>query len=157
MIRLREWVLRWAYRVYSLQWRMTGAVKIGVRVLLLRDETVLLVRHSYLPGWLPPGGGVKKRETLEQAARREAHEEVGATITGAVELIGIYDNFAEGKSDHVALFVAHDFTLDEFAHTWEIAEKRFIPLNALPKDARLGLGSHIADYLAGKRGATGAW
>lgn len=134
-----------------------GTVKVGVRIMLLREETVLLVRHSYLPGWMLPGGSVKKLETLEQAARREASEEVGAQITGEVALVGVYSNFAEGKSDHVALFACKEFTIDERVRTWEIEEWRFHPIATLPKEVRPRLRLHIEEYCSGKRGATGKW
>jgi ADP-ribose pyrophosphatase YjhB (NUDIX family) len=57
------------YRVYCFLFR---PVRLGVRVMLLRGDQVLLVRQTYMPGWFMPGGGLKRGETLEQAARREA-------------------------------------------------------------------------------------
>ena len=52
-------------------------VTVGVRVMLIRDGQVLLIRHSYLRGWYLPGGGLKRGESMEAAARREAREESG--------------------------------------------------------------------------------
>jgi 8-oxo-dGTP pyrophosphatase MutT (NUDIX family) len=52
---------------------------------LVRDPSgcVLLVRQTYVrpPRWSPPGGWVGRGETIQQAAAREAYEEVGLTVT----------------------------------------------------------------------------
>src|SRR6187200_446523 len=44
--------------------RLTRGMSLGVRA-LVRDENgrILLIRHSYAPGWLLPGGGVERGET----------------------------------------------------------------------------------------------
>ena len=85
-----------AYQVYCFFFR---PLTLGVRVMMIQDGKVLLVRHTYLDGWFMPGGGVKRGETLDQAARREAHEEVGALLN-EISLMGAYSHFLEWKSDH---------------------------------------------------------
>ncbi len=49
-------------------------------ILLDVQQRVLLFRHAGTTGedfWAPPGGGLERGETFEQAARREASEELG--------------------------------------------------------------------------------
>ncbi|MFH1464613.1 MAG: NUDIX domain-containing protein [Pseudomonadota bacterium] len=127
----------------------------GVRVLLLREGRVLLVNHTYRADWHMPGGGVDHGETLEGAARRECREEVGATL-GELTLLGVYTNFWNGRTDHVAVFVCQDFETDG-SHDWEIAETRLFDLDALPADASPGTRRRIADFQAGARGKFGRW
>lgn len=53
------------------------------RIILLDGERrVLLFRHAGIKGrpfWAPPGGGLESDETFEEAAWREAREELGLT------------------------------------------------------------------------------
>lgn len=144
MNRLKRWLLHAAYALITLQRMAWQPVTLGVRVLLVRDGQALLVRHAYRDGWFLPGGGVKRRETLAAAARREAREEVGATI-GEMRLMGAYSNFREAKSDHVVVFVSESFELapNESA---EIAEVRFFPLESPPEGVSAGSLRRIEEY-----------
>jgi ADP-ribose pyrophosphatase YjhB (NUDIX family) len=107
-------------------------VRMGVRIVMLENDTVWLVRHTYLPGWFLPGGGLERGETLEQAARREAFEETGAQL-GAVSLMGTYTNFVQWKTDHTIVFICKDFSITGKPDN-EIAEACAFPLNELPED-----------------------
>jgi 8-oxo-dGTP pyrophosphatase MutT (NUDIX family) len=135
---------RWLYQVELLWWRLTRPVTLGVRLLAVQDGTVLLVRHTYQSQWYLPGGGVKRGETLEQAIRREAAEEVGATLD-AVRLLGVYTNFYEYKSDHVVVFVCDDFTvMGKDNH--EIERFGFFAFDDLPPNTSPGSRKRIAEY-----------
>ena len=78
----------------------------GVRVILIHDNSVVLVRHWYNSLWVFPGGGINKYETPEDAAIRELKEEVGIENIQLEYLLGTYSNNREGKSDTVYCFVA---------------------------------------------------
>jgi 8-oxo-dGTP pyrophosphatase MutT (NUDIX family) len=134
------------YRIYCFLFRPK---LLGVRVMLIQDRQVLLVRQTYLPGWFMPGGGVKRNETLDEAIRREAREEVGAEMK-TLELVGAYTNFQGYKSDHNILFLSTDFTFSGQSDQ-EIAEVRFFPLDALPEDIWPGHRLRLEEYRAGKK------
>jgi 8-oxo-dGTP pyrophosphatase MutT (NUDIX family) len=135
-----------AYRVYCF---FVRPLTLGVRVMMIQNGKVLLVRHTYLDGWFMPGGGVKRRETLEQAARREAREEVGAQLN-EICLMGGYTYYGEWKSDHNILFFSDDFTLTG-RHDTEIAEVRFYPLDNLPEKLWPGHRRRLEEYRAGAK------
>jgi ADP-ribose pyrophosphatase YjhB (NUDIX family) len=141
MIRL----LYFGYRVYCFIFRPRA---LGVRVMLIHNGQVLLVRQTYMSGWFMPGGGVKRGETLEQAARREAHEEVGAQME-ELNLLGAYTHFGEQKSDHNVLFLCTDFTLND-KQDKEIAEARFFPLDTLPEGLMSGHRSRLEEFRDGR-------
>jgi 8-oxo-dGTP pyrophosphatase MutT (NUDIX family) len=132
------------YRIYCFIFRPK---LLGVRVMLIQNGQVLLVRQTYLPGWYMPGGGVNRGETLEEAVRREAREEVGADMK-ALELVGAYTNFQGFKSDHNILFLSKDFTFSG-QRDREIAEVRFFPLDAIPDDLWPGHRLRLEEYRSG--------
>jgi ADP-ribose pyrophosphatase YjhB (NUDIX family) len=89
-------LLRLAYSLYRVYLFLLRPIRTGVRVMMIRDGRVLLVRQTYMPGWFMPGGGLKRGETLEAAARREVREEAGAEL-GEVRLLGAYTTSRNGR------------------------------------------------------------
>ena len=145
-----HYFLRPAARLY---WRVTRPLTAGVRV-IVRDEEgrVLLVRHTYLAGWYLPGGGVDRSETMHEAVRRELQEETGLVLRGKARLVGLYANFREFKSDHVAVFAVESEACERNA--WqpdmEIAEWDFFALDSLPEDVSPGTRRRIGEFMEGR-------
>lgn len=142
-------------RALRLWWRLTRPITVGVRGMLIRGDTVLLVKHTYEEAWYLPGGGVKRGETLEEALRRELAEEVGAQL-GQVDLFGVYSSFGEGKSDHAAVFLCTDLTLSGETDR-EIERLGFFRLEDLPEAISGGTRLRVAEYLRGQRPYFGLW
>lgn len=134
------------FKASRLLWFVTRPITVGIRLLLIKESTVLLVRHTYQGNyWFLVGGGVKRNENLLEATRREAKEEVGATL-GELKLLGMYTNYFDYKSDHVAVFVCEDFSLSGTSDN-EIEKIEFFPLNNLPTNLASGHKRRILEYV----------
>ncbi len=145
-------ILYYAFRIYCFIFR---PVRMGVRAMMIQDDKIWLVRQTYVGGWFMPGGGVKRGETLDQAARREAKEETGAEL-GELKLLGAYTNFTEWKTDHNIVFICHEFKFTGKPDA-EIAELRAFPLNALPENLWRGHRLRLEEYKSGAVAQFGEW
>lgn len=131
--------------------RLRRGMTLGVRVVVLDgDNHVFLVRHGYAPGWLLPGGGVERGETIYDAMDRELVEE-GGIVTGEPPVLhGFFSNEAKFRGDHVACFVIRKFTRQDWTPTLEIKEARFFPVSDLPEGTTGGTRRRIAEILEGR-------
>jgi ADP-ribose pyrophosphatase YjhB (NUDIX family) len=107
---------------------------LGVRVIVPNKKgSILLVRHTYVPGWHLPGGGIEKGETAKQAAIKELDEETGIRALDDLETLAVFANRRASRRDHVVLFLCQKWeTAREFKPNREIAEIGFFPLDDLP-------------------------
>lgn len=122
-------------RLASFFSRRSERVTLGAQGVVVNDASeILLIRHSYRPGWHFPGGGIERGETVDRALSRELNEEAGVRLTKPARLFGIYTNFEVFPGDHIVLFVVEHWHQDHVpAPNAEIAEQGFFPLDRLPK------------------------
>jgi ADP-ribose pyrophosphatase YjhB (NUDIX family) len=150
---MTEWRLRFEPAISPLfraWWRMRRPMTLGVRGLAC-DEAgrVLLVRHTYAPGWHFPGGGVESGETAVAAVAREMAEEGGVEAIGAPLLLGFYANHANFPNDHIALYRIETWRPCATAPSNEIAERGFFALDALPEGVTRGTRRRLAEVFGG--------
>ncbi|GJM40329.1 MAG: NUDIX hydrolase [Ardenticatenaceae bacterium] len=151
-----SWKWRILYLLARCYWRIFKPLTLGVKLMLIEDDSIWLVQHSYQPGWFLPGGGVKRNELLETAVRREAHEELNADLKD-LHLFGIYTNDSQYKNDHVVVFVSHQFTVGKTDKAEIRAVKKF-PLQQLPPDLSRGTHRRILEFVNGRFPAeAGIW
>ncbi len=143
------------YRLRRTWWQLRRPLSLGVRALVIRDRELLLVRGHGGTRWHLPGGGVQRRELLGAAAVREVREETGWTVTPE-RLLGMYTNFSEGKSDHVAIVVCRAVSAAPLRPNIEIAAARWFALTALPPCFG-GVHRRLAEYERGASGLMGEW
>ena len=134
------------YRLRDFFYRVTRSKTVGVRVLLLNENKILLVKHSYRPMWYMPGGGVNCSESPLQAAKREVKEEVGLACDN-LELFGFYHSVQCNPDDYVALYVAKisapNFVIDKN----EIAQAAWFDFDKLPEDISPATKRRVEEYL----------
>jgi len=99
-------VYGFAIAVRRLMWLTLRPKGVGVRTLVIHNDQVLLIRHrAGATPWGLPGGGISRYERMIEAARREVLEETGVAVTMEY-LLGLYDNFHDGFSNYIAVYVA---------------------------------------------------
>lgn len=143
------WYFRLFQRLAHAVFRITRGMTLGVRAVVLNDsDEVCLVRHTYVPGWHLPGGGVEPGQTLEQALASELEQEANIRLTAEASLHGVFLNRGASNRDHVAVFVVRDYVQDgpKLADR-EIAEARFFPLGALPESTTRGTRARLREVL----------
>lgn len=133
------------YNIARYFWRITRPTTVGARAILVNDDNILLVRHTYRDSWYLPGGGVKKGETHSEGLVRELQEELGITLE-EFSLFGTYTNDYEYKNDHIIIFISDRFDLKGIMDN-EIKEFAFFPMGKLPKNVSPGTKRRVLEYM----------
>jgi ADP-ribose pyrophosphatase YjhB (NUDIX family) len=142
-----ERLVRPLYQVHS---RLMRGMTLGVRGLVVDTEgKVLLIKHTYTPGWYMPGGGIERGETAEQALERELHEEAGVMMTGRARLLSFHSNEGLFRGDHVLIYRVEQFETGEPTQTGEIEEIAWFSPGDLPADVTQATRRRLAEALGG--------
>ncbi len=131
--------------------RFVRGMTLGVRGVVRDDEgRVLLVQHTYVPGWWLPGGGVDRGETLEAAMARELAEEAAVEAIGRPLLVSVHSNEPRFRGDHVAIFRVDRWRpLEAKPDPREISAVDFFAPDALPETTTAGTRRRLAEALHG--------
>ena len=148
---LPTWLMPTALRAVHLRARLFSPMTLGVRALLLDGQNrIFLVRHSYVPGWYLPGGGVEVGETTGEALAREIREEANIELDGDPALHGVFFNKGVSRRDHVVVYVAREFRIiGPRRPDWEIVETGFFDIDALPEDATRSTRARVDEVVQG--------
>jgi ADP-ribose pyrophosphatase YjhB (NUDIX family) len=140
-----------------LAWQAVVApVAFGAHAMIEDGEgRVLLVRHTYIPGWHFPGGGVNRGEPARDAVARELKEEIGLKSFAACGLFGLYTRKHLWATNVIALFHIQGATF-EFRPNTEIAQAEFYPLHAPPAGTGAGALRRFEERASGKQ-KSGYW
>ncbi len=113
---------------------------VGIGVVVLRDDSVLLVRRGKPPNigsWTLPGGAQEIGETTETAARRELLEETGIEV-GPLQLAATVDSIRRDEEDRIQ----YHYTIIDYCGRWvggepiagsDVTEAVWAPLDALER------------------------
>lgn len=118
---MRRRLERWALCLKIAAQAILSPVAYAACALIVRDGKVLLVRHSYVPGWLLPGGGVGRGEAAADAILREMKEEIGLVRSSPPRLFGLYSRRTGWATNVIALYLFDDVEFI-FAPNLEIRE-----------------------------------
>jgi 8-oxo-dGTP pyrophosphatase MutT (NUDIX family) len=131
-------------------YRQFRGMTLGTRTAVLDSNSrVMLVRHTYAPGWVLPGGGVERGETIYQSAKREIREEAAIVALDEPILHGICLNDLAFPGDHVAVLSLRQFRSEAFKPNGEIAAAEFFPLASLPAGVTEGTRRRLQEIAGG--------
>jgi ADP-ribose pyrophosphatase YjhB (NUDIX family) len=142
---IRRSAYRMASRVLGV-WRYVRRPTVrGVRCVLVRDDEVLLVRHTYGDRrWSLPGGLMRRGEDPDATVRREMQEEL-ALEDVAYRSLGVIEFMGTDRARHlVTCFTAEVDDEALSANPGEIAETRWFPRLDLPAERLDGTGAIVA-------------
>jgi ADP-ribose pyrophosphatase YjhB (NUDIX family) len=130
--------------------RWTRGTTLGVRGIVEREDgRIVLVKHTYVPGWHLPGGGVEAGEAAALSMRRELQEEAGVSPIGEPELLAIHSNHARFRGDHVLIYRVVEWLPCATDHAGEIEAVDWFAPSDLPAGTTAATRRRLAEVYEG--------
>lgn len=135
-------------------------VKVGVGLIIHREDEVLLIRRSASHGsgtWSTPGGHIDPGESLEECAAREALEETGVEVANVRFRALTNDVFEDEGKHYVTVWMEGDYRSGEasVAANYELTEVGWFPWDDLPEPLFLPLRNLLGGRCHGESGHPG--
>jgi 8-oxo-dGTP diphosphatase len=116
---------------------MNHRPKVGVAIIIVRNEQVLLVKRQNSLGagtWSTPGGHLEYSETLEFCAAREAKEEVGLDVANIHFRALTNDVFETEGKHYITVWMEGEAASGEpeICADYEVAEVGWFAWDSLP-------------------------
>lgn len=154
----RRFLARLATRLLHGYFAVARGMTMGVRAACF-DEAgrIFLVRHSYVPGWHLPGGGIERGETAIEALAKEIREEGNLVVGMPPKLVHVYFNRQTSRRDHVLLYRCDGVTQTApRLKDREIVEASFFALDTLPAATTAATRRRL-DEIAGRAPFADLW
>ena len=106
----------------------------AVAIILLKGETVLMVRRKHEPrkgGWSLPAGFIEHGEDIREAARREVKEETNLDIR-LLRVVEVFSGFHDPRAHVLLVVFLGEIAGGEAKAGDDASEICFFPLRALP-------------------------
>jgi ADP-ribose pyrophosphatase YjhB (NUDIX family) len=140
------WPKKFLVRLLHVYFAFSRGMTLGVRAACFDAEgRVFLVRHTYVPGWHLPGGGVERGETGLAALAKELREEGNLEMLGEPSLFQVYFNGRISGRDHVLLYRVNVMQTAPRGADREIAASGFFDPASLPDGATEATRRRLAE------------
>lgn len=154
---MRSFRARIVTRVIHVWFALTRGMTLGVRAACYDAEgRIFLVKHSYVPGWHMPGGGVERRETVHAALSKELREEGNLVLEAEPELFAVYYNHLTSRRDHVVFYRCLVSQTAPKLRDAEIIETGFFSPDHLPEGTTGATRRRLAE-LSGETAISSEW